>query len=35
VPMALAESLTVIGMEFRPAAGTLSLVFDDNSGIGG
>ncbi len=28
-PMATAEELTVIGMEFRPAAGALSLVFDD------
>lgn len=35
IPMALNEQLTVIGMDFQPAAGTLSLVFDDNSGIGG
>ena len=34
VPLMLSEALTIIGMEFHPATGRLSLVFDDNSGIG-
>ena len=34
-PMATSEKLTVIGMEFTPGTGTLSLVFDDGGSIEG
>jgi hypothetical protein len=34
-PMATSEYLTVIGMEFQPSTGTLSLTFDDGGSIEG
>jgi hypothetical protein len=34
-PMATSEKLVVIGMEFQPGTGTLSLVFDDGGSIEG